>query len=371
MKKRLLSLLLALTMLLSMLPVQALAEGEPEASPESTAATQASTVPETVPPEPTVPETTAAPTVPETAAETEPADPEIPEETVPEITEETVPVTTEETVPETTEETIPELDEISAFSEGESCGEDLYWKVEGNVLTIYPGSDGGDMLDYTDKNPAPWKEFADQITTVNMEGGTAIGANAFAGLTHVTTVNLPKTLIRFTGSFAECTSLETFDFPDGNDYGYSVVNGKTIVRAEGKETVLYAVAPTVSGEYTVPETVTAIYYGAFFGCSKISKIIFPKGLTEICNEAGAGAFVGCTSLTELVFQSRLPAFHEGVFTGLGDITVYFVPYNVDGDIAESQTFGARSITWCPSIHRVMQPAVPAARTCTGKSKTIR
>lgn len=348
MKKRLLSLLLALTMLLSMLPVQALAEGEPEASPESTAATQASTVPETVPPEPTVPETTAAPTVPETAAETEPADPEIPEETVPEITEETVPVTTEETVPETTEETIPELDEISAFSEGESCGEDLYWKVEGNVLTICPGSDGGDMLDYTDKNPAPWKEFADQITTVNMEGGTAIGANAFAGLTHVTTVNLPKTLMRFTGSFAECTSLETFDFPSGNANGYSVASGgKAIVRENLRKTNLCAVAPTVSGEYTVPETVTAIYYGAFSGCSKISKIIFPKGLTEICNEAGAGAFVGCTSLTELVFQSRLPAFHEGVFTGLGDITVYFVPYNVDGDIAESQTFGARSITWCP------------------------
>ncbi|MBQ5968849.1 MAG: leucine-rich repeat domain-containing protein [Clostridia bacterium] len=61
-----------------------------------------------------------------------------------------------------------------------TCGDNLVWTMDNNVLTI---SGTGAMADYTDSDPAPWMEyFADPdaaITVLLEEGVTRIGTNAF------------------------------------------------------------------------------------------------------------------------------------------------------------------------------------------------
>ncbi|MGM9659006.1 MAG: leucine-rich repeat protein [Faecousia sp.] len=225
------------------------------------------------------------------------------------------------------------------------CGQDLAWKIEDGTLIIYApiGPDGGPMTDYEPAS-APWYDQRDSITTIDMQAGITIGAHAFDGLSNVTTVNLPQSLMYFTGSFGECTSLETFAFPNDNDYGYSVVDGgKAIVREDLDGTInLYAVVPTVSGEYTVPGDVQAIHYGAFAGCTGIDKVTFPEGLVLVCGDA----LTGCGDGTEFVFTGDAPDLQEDAFLGLSDITVsYPVQYPVWGDLQQEEYFGATGITW--------------------------
>jgi hypothetical protein len=87
--------------------------------------------------------------------------------------------------------------------------------------------------------------------------------------------------------------------------------------------------------------VTSIGSGAFFGCTNLTSIIIPNGLTSIANAAfassgltsitipnsvtniGTYAFIGCTALTSITLGSGLTSIDDGVFAncGLTSITI--------------------------------------------------
>ena len=61
-----------------------------------------------------------------------------------------------------------------------SCGKDVAWSLEGGLLTVY-GS--GAMTDYSEELPAPWAQYAEQITAVSVKQGVeSVGAFAFFNL---------------------------------------------------------------------------------------------------------------------------------------------------------------------------------------------
>lgn len=76
----------------------------------------------------------------------------------------------------------------------------LKWAFDSStgVLSI---SGAGDMQDYTDGAPTPWKSFADEITEIQIgDQVTGIGTAAFAGLKNLTKVNIPASITRL-GSY--------------------------------------------------------------------------------------------------------------------------------------------------------------------------
>ena len=89
-----------------------------------------------------------------------------------------------------------------------TCGNNLTWILDGNILTI---SGTGAMDDYSPSNPAPWDEHRAIIENIILdEGVTSIGSHAFLDLERLINVRIPQS-VKTVGSNA-------FKAPGGSLY---------------------------------------------------------------------------------------------------------------------------------------------------------
>ena len=76
---------------------------------------------------------------------------------------------------------------------------------------------------------------------------------------------------------------------------------------------------------TLPSSVTSIGYYAFKGCSGLTSLTIPSGVTKI----GAGAFNGCSGLTSLTIPSGVTSIGDYAFSGCSGLTsIYVYPENL-------------------------------------------
>ncbi|WP_297173740.1 leucine-rich repeat protein [uncultured Porphyromonas sp.] len=195
------------------------------------------------------------------------------------------------------------------------------------------------------------------ITSVDLNGVTKIGDNAFKGCTGIKTIKAPKLESVGSHSFEGCTALEALDLPMiktigekafenanaltslslgksleaivGNPFqnstsltsltleegcaNYLGAEGALISRADG---VLRLLAGGVQ-KVTLGEECKAIGDNAIFGCGALERLELPYA-----QEIGEGAFVNCTKLTEL-YLPRLERikWHYLSFSGVGSLRV--------------------------------------------------
>ena len=72
----------------------------------------------------------------------------------------------------------------------------------------------------------------------------------------------------------------------------------------------------------IPDSVTAIGYGAFSGCRSLSKIVIPDSVTDI----GVFAFEYCSSLSKIVIPDSVTNIGNGAFHGCS------LPYNLKQEL---------------------------------------
>ena len=91
-----------------------------------------------------------------------------------------------------------------------SCGYQLTWTFENNVLTI---SGTGAMTNYSIEAQIPWHAFCDDIVEVRVEEGvTSLGRYAFYSCINLERISLPTTLITIYQSvFYDCAKLKEID----------------------------------------------------------------------------------------------------------------------------------------------------------------
>ena len=111
-----------------------------------------------------------------------------------------------------TRETTPEqeqLPRLPGIADGK-CGGLTWLLSDEGVLTV---SGKGRMPDYSGSALAPWYDYRDQITALEVEEGvTSIGSYAFFDCTGLTSVSLPESLTKLGRScFSGCDSLELLD----------------------------------------------------------------------------------------------------------------------------------------------------------------
>ena len=92
---------------------------------------------------------------------------------------------------------------------------------------------------------------------------------------------------------------------------------------------------------TLPSGVTKIGGGAFFNCSGLTSLTLPSGVTSIGNYA----FSGCRGLTSLTLPSGLTEIGYGTFSGCSGLTSITLPSGVTeiGELAFNRCSGLTSI----------------------------
>ena len=235
----------------------------------------------------------------------------------------------------------------SAAEYSGSCGNNLTWAIDGNVLTI---SGIGPMNDYDSSQDQPWYKYKNTVTKVVVNSGvTSIGSSALSGL-DVTTVTLPDTLTSIgVSAFYACEKLTGITIPSG----ITQIQNNTFCDCANLSYV------------TIPGTVTSIGEFAFDDCESLTSIELPDGLKSI----GTGAFrnTGLTSikipggvnLDTVLFRSSalvsvelgygISSIPDGLFMYCNNLESVTIPSTVE-------SIGEEAFYFCRSLKSVDLPS---------------
>ncbi len=149
------------------------------------------------------------------------------------------------------------------------------------------------------------------LTSITIpESVTSIDDYAFDGCSSLTAITIPESVTSIGSSaFDDCSSLTAVHIKDiaswcNIDFGDGYSNPLRYAKN------LYLNGELVT-ELTIPNTVTAIKYGAFYNCSSLTSITIPESVTSI----GYNAFYNCRSLTSITIQESVTSIESDAFYG--------------------------------------------------------
>lgn len=127
-----------------------------------------------------------------------------------------------------------------------------------------------------------------------------LGNYLFSTCNKLTTIHLSTSIVDIGSAFTQCMSIKTISVAAGNQNYKGHETQPLLLNVEGS-TIVLAYGPVTeeggSGEYRLPDNLTAIGESAFAGQNGIKKLYIPASVTSI----GANAFEFCRSLEEVVF----------------------------------------------------------------------
>lgn len=249
-----------------------------------------------------------------------------------------------------------------------SCGESVVWSLsESGSLNIY-GT--GVMKNYTQNNPAPWYEYAEDIKSVSIYGDiTAVGDYSFNGLSNVSSLFISES-VSIIGNYAFCGLRKLTDIAIGNsitdigEYAFAFCSGVKYLSfgKQLKSIGAYAFYRCESvTSVTVPGTVTSIGNGAFEDCTKLNYLYLNSGTESIgsyafsktkigyvyipdtAKQIGANAFADCEVLSKIYYRGEAPEIDSTAFK---NVTAYsFTPnYDSSWDDKINKNYGG-TLTW--------------------------
>ena len=234
-------------------------------------------------------------------------------------------------------------------------GENLMWDFDEETGTLSI-SGNGDMYECS-TSERPWKFLYDRIKAVVVSDGvTRISDGAFIDFPELTDITIGKnvkTIGRY--AFAYCTSLTEITIPDSvtsiaaEAFGYcdifkkinigsglesldvgpfvysfklenitvSPQNPYLSIDEHGvlfdKDKTVLLVYPTgkPDTEYTIPDSVTTVNYGAFHFAQNLISIKAPNSIKSI----GSNAFYACTNLTDFSIPRNTVTINDLAFVG--------------------------------------------------------
>ncbi len=160
-------------------------------------------------------------------------------------------------------------------------------------------------------------------TLTLIEGVSRIGDKAFNNCPALINVNIPNSLkslgenVFYDSGFGELIK-------DNETLGSVFINGKHL-----------------TGQVTIPEGITSIAGGAFYGNEEITEIQLPKSLEYI----GTRAFGGCTGIKEINFPEKIKTIEEATFVWCSGLEIV-------NSTTELESIKTRAFYGCKSLSTV-------------------
>lgn len=171
------------------------------------------------------------------------------------------------------------------------------------ALVHYP--ENRECLSYT---------LPDSVTTIN-------GGFRSKNLTDLTLSKCFTDIPNSSPSFNGCINLKNIYVSDENPY-FNSVDG--VLFNKDKTAILSYPVARESNYYTIPEGVTEIGSGAFYGCANLTDIRIPDSVHTI----NIFAFYGCTSITSITIPDSVTSLHTGAFDYCTSLTHMTIPKSV-------------------------------------------
>ncbi len=208
------------------------------------------------------------------------------------------------------------LDLAASAATSGQCGDNAYWSISNNTLTI---SGSGRMWGYSgygSNNPSPWSERDMRKTYNNVvisAGITNVSAYAFHYCNNIISVLLPSTVTMLGEfSFAGCDALRSIAIPQGvrSIPEWCFESCSSLEKVVIPDSVLYfgKYVFRCSGilECTIPEGVTTITSGMFWRCNNLQKVTIPKSVATI----ESFTFHECGNLTDVYYGGTKSDFNK-------------------------------------------------------------
>ena len=249
-----------------------------------------------------------------------------------------------------------------------SCGENVTWSlsdigiltITGNgQMTSHPWDiwnvkgvviENGitNICDDAFANPNIYDNMASPLISVTIPATvTSIGKRAFYQCGNLGEITIPDNVTSIgEEAFCNCSGLTAISIPNsvtsiGTD-AFSYCRNLKQITLSNKLTSITGFENCLSLEnISIPSGITSIGDCAFSGCSKLSIVMIPEGVTEICENAFTfcgittisipesvtsienDAFGGCTKLTEITIPGS-PIIGDSAFSDIGDGAVFYV-----------------------------------------------
>ena len=159
------------------------------------------------------------------------------------------------------------------------------------------------------------------LTIPSILGGcpvTSIGEGAFRDCDGLTSVTIPASVTSIgKDAFSGCTGMQSYHVDPANT-AYCSPNG--LLCSKDGSTLIAG----INGDVVIPECVTNIGDGAFWGCQGLSSVTIPEGVTNI----GDHAFCGCRELTTVTIPSSVTSIGDHAFEDCYGITSITIPEGV-------------------------------------------
>ena len=210
------------------------------------------------------------------------------------------------------------------------------------------------------------------LTSVTIPNSvTSIGYNAFRGCKGLTSVTIPNSVTVIEEYvFSGCSGLTSIVVNSGNTK-YDSRNNCNAIIEKATNTLISGCKNTI-----IPNSVTSIGKGAFYGCTGLTSVTIPNSVTSIDSYAFSGcsgltsvtipnsvtsigyyAFKDCTGLTSVTIPNSVTSINSYAFSGCSGLTSVTIPNSVTS-ISES------TFSYCTGLTSV---TIPNSVTSIGSS----